>query len=83
MHPVREILCDGTDELLSSKRVITALAFALCSIAFLADVFWDKKVEPHIFGGMIYIVIAGLGFTASENFTKNTPIPPTRRGRIK
>jgi hypothetical protein len=76
MNPVREILCDGTDDLLSSKRVITMLAFVLCSIAFAADLFWDKKVEPYIFEGMMYIAIAGLGFTASEKFT-------TSRGKIK
>jgi hypothetical protein len=70
MNPIREILCDGTDDLLSSKRVITVLAFCLCAIGFLADLFWDKKVEEYVFEGMMYIAIAGLGFTASERFTK-------------
>jgi hypothetical protein len=70
MNPIREILCDGTDNLLSSKRVVTMLAFCLCSIGFLADLFWDKKVEEYVFEGMMYIAIAGLGFTASERFTK-------------
>jgi hypothetical protein len=37
---------------ISSKRVVTFLAFLLCG------------------GGYIAMVIAGLGFTASEKFTK-------------
>lgn len=72
MNPIREMLCDGTDDLISSKRVITTLAFCLCALGFIADLFWDKKVDEHVFNAMMYIAIAGLGFTASEKFSKDT-----------
>ena len=64
------MLTDGTDEGISSKRVVTLLAFILCSIAFDGNLFWDLTVDEKIFEGMMYIAIAGLGFTASEKFTK-------------
>ena len=64
------MLTDGTDEGISSKRVVTLFAFILCSIAFIANLFWGLDVKDSIFEGMMYIAIAGLGFTASEKFTK-------------
>jgi hypothetical protein len=54
----------------SSKRVITFLAFLLVSIGFIAELFFEKKVSPQTFDAMMYIVLGGLGFTASEKFTK-------------
>jgi dolichyl-phosphate-mannose--protein O-mannosyl transferase len=64
------MLTDGTDEGISSKRVVTLLAFILCTIAFIANLFWNLDIKDSIFEGMMYIAIAGLGFTASEKFTK-------------
>ena len=64
------MLTDGTDDGISSKRVVTLLAFILCSVAFVANLFWNLDVKDSIFEGMMYIAIAGLGFTASEKFTK-------------
>ena len=69
---LHSLLGDGIDGSWSSKRVVTLLAFVLCAIAFLADVFWDKKISQGLYDGMMYIVIAGLGFTASEKFTSKT-----------
>lgn len=54
----------------SSKRVITFLAFMLVAIGFIAELFFEKKVSPQTFDAMMYIVLGGLGFTASEKFTK-------------
>jgi hypothetical protein len=51
-----------------SKRTITFLSFLLCAAAFVADLGWDLKVDFPVFQAMMYIVIAGLGFTASEKF---------------
>lgn len=56
-------------DIISSKRVVTFLAFLLCGVAFTADLFWGYKVSKESFEAMMYIVIAGLGFTASEKFT--------------
>jgi hypothetical protein len=59
---------DGTNDTISSKRVVTFLAFLLCAAAFIADLGWDLKVDFPVYQSMMYIVIAGLGFTASEKF---------------
>jgi hypothetical protein len=60
------------DDTVSSKRVITFLAFLLCSVAFVADLIWGLKVDFPVFQSMMYIVIAGLGFTASEKFAQKS-----------
>jgi hypothetical protein len=52
----------------SSKRMITFLAFLLLATGFIAEMFFEKKVNPQTFDTMMYIVIGGLGFTASEKF---------------
>lgn len=62
------MLEDSHNKSLSSKRVVTFLAFVLCGVAFMANLFWDYRVEPYMFEGMVYIAMAGLGFTASEKF---------------
>lgn len=54
----------------SSKRVITFLAFLLIATGFLAELFFEKRVSTQTFDAMMYIVLGGLGFTASEKFTK-------------
>lgn len=54
----------------SSKRVITFLAFLLIAVAFFSELFFEKKVSPQTFDAITYIVLGGLGFTASEKFTK-------------
>ena len=59
----------GIDGDISSKRVITFLAFLLCSVAFISNIFWNYEVDIKLFENMMYIVIAGLGFTASEKFS--------------
>lgn len=65
---MKSMLQDGHDKSVSSKRVITALAFVLCGIAFMVDLFTIYKVNQALFDSMMYIVIAGLGVTASEKF---------------
>jgi hypothetical protein len=57
---------------LSSKRFITLMAFALMAIGFIANLFWDFTIEAFIYESMQWIVIGGLGFTASERFGKKT-----------
>lgn len=62
------MLSDGTNNSISSKRVVTLIAFILCSIAFMVDLLSQYKANPKLFDSMMFIVIAGLGFTASEKF---------------
>ena len=64
------LFTDGTDDGISSKRTVTIAAFLLCAAGFIGDLVWDKKVDPNVYEAMMYIAIAGLGFTASEKFAK-------------
>jgi RsiW-degrading membrane proteinase PrsW (M82 family) len=54
----------------SSKRFVTVGAFLLLSVAFLVDVFIDIDLPEYVWDDMMYVVAAGIGFTASERFTK-------------
>jgi hypothetical protein len=59
---------------ISSKRVITVLAFVMMSIGFITNLAFDWTIEQYIYDSMSYIVISGLGFTASEwLFRKASP----------
>jgi cellulose synthase/poly-beta-1,6-N-acetylglucosamine synthase-like glycosyltransferase len=63
------MLSDGVNNTISSKRVVTLLAFLMCSIGFISSMY-GYPVDSKIYDSMMYIVIAGLGFTASEKFVK-------------
>jgi hypothetical protein len=52
----------------SSKRLITFLAFILLATGFIAELFFERKLNPQSFDAIMYIVLGGLGFTASEKF---------------
>lgn len=65
MSHLKSMLSDDTA--VSSKRVITFLAFLLCAAAFVAMI-CGTHIDQKLFDSMMYIVIAGLGFTASEKF---------------
>lgn len=69
MNWLNKLLADNVGNV-SSKRVVTLLAFLLCAVGFLTELYTDKKVSEHTLDSMMYIVVAGLGFTASEKFTK-------------
>lgn len=67
------MLADGHDPLsVSSKRVVTFLAFLLCALGFLVDLFSNFQITQTIYDSMMWIVVAGLGFTASEKFAKKS-----------
>jgi hypothetical protein len=68
MSWLKSMLTDGTNDSISSKRVITFLAFLLCAVGFLADIY-GYGMRKEIYDSMMYIVVAGLGFTASEKFS--------------
>ena len=68
MNWLQSMLSDGTNNSISSKRVITLLAFLMCAGAFAVSLY-GVHVDAKLFDSMMYIVIAGLGFTASEKFT--------------
>lgn len=66
------LLQDGKDGSLSSRRVVTFCAFVLCAIAFIANMFFGITIEKFIFDSMSYIAIAGLGATVAEKFAGNS-----------
>ena len=68
MNFIRSMLADGVDGSVSSKRVITSLAFLLCAVGFVANMFWGFKIDAFIYNSMMYIVVGGLGFTGLEKF---------------
>lgn len=73
------MLQDGVDGSLSSRRVITFVAFLLCAVAFIANMFFGYKIDQFIFESMAYVAMAGLGFTVAEKFSsrgqsQNTPV---------
>lgn len=69
MNFILSMLSDGINATVSSKRVVTLLAFLMCAGGFIAMV-CGYPLDSKIFDSMMYIVIAGLGFTASEKFSK-------------
>ena len=69
MNFLTSMLSDSVDGTISSKRTVTILAFLMCSGGFIASI-CGYSVDSKLFDSMMYIVIAGLGFTASEKFTK-------------
>jgi hypothetical protein len=71
MNWLSSMLSDGDNGSVSSKRVITFLAFIICVYGFVADIH-GYKISESLFDSMIYLVIAGLGFTASEKFASKT-----------
>ena len=69
------LLSDSINGTVSSKRVVTLLAFILCAISMMSEQFFNYKLNSSAFESMMYIVIAGLGFTASEKFA------PSKEGK--
>ena len=61
----------------SSKRVVTFICLLFMLIGYVANLFWDFEVSSNMFESLQWIVMAGLGFTASENFGKTPPEPTT------
>jgi hypothetical protein len=73
MEFLKSMLQDGIDGSWSSKRVVTLIAFVLCGVAFVANLFWGYKVEPFMFESMIYLTMVGLGVTITEKFAPRIP----------
>jgi hypothetical protein len=71
---IKSIVCDSHDDnAISSKRVVTILAFLFCSIAFFANLFFGKTMDAFIYETMAWIVLGGFGSTVVEKFSKTEP----------
>ena len=65
---IQGFLKDSHNGTLSSKRVVTFLAFLLCGVAFLANLVWGFEVKQFMYESMIYLAMVGLGVTVTEKF---------------
>lgn len=65
----KEMMSDQEGQF-SSKRFVTVGAFMLLAVAFLVDVFMEIDLPEYVWDDMMYVVAAGIGFTATERFTK-------------
>lgn len=70
MNWLSSMLADGVNGSVSSRRVVTLLAFILVCVSYIADQFFGYPAKAALFDAMMYIVIAGLGFTVTEKFAK-------------
>ena len=57
----------------SSKRFVTFICLLFMLIGYTANLFWDYDVKDSLFEALQWIVMVGLGFTASENFGTKKP----------
>ena len=73
MHFLKNMLSSGSK--VSSKRVVTFICLLFMIIGYVANLFWDFEVASNMFESLQWIVMAGLGFTASENFGNTPPEP--------
>ena len=55
----------------SSKRFVTFVCLLFMLIGYTANLFWDFTIDSDLFQSLQWIVMAGLGFTAAENFSHN------------
>jgi len=53
----------------SSKRFVTFICLLFMLIGYTANLFWDFTIDSDLFQSLQWIVMAGLGFTAAENFS--------------
>lgn len=74
------LLNDGHNGTLSSRRVVTFIAFLLCGIAFIANLFWGFEVKQFMFESMIYLAMVGLGVTVAEKFAPLNKEKETKKG---
>jgi len=57
------------DGKVSSKRVVTFVCLIFMLVGYTANLFWDYTIDSNLFESLQWIVMAGLGFTASEQFS--------------
>lgn len=55
---------------ITSNGVVTLLAFIMMSIGFIANLFWNYEIDKFIYESMQWIVMIGLGATASEKVSE-------------
>lgn len=64
---IKQVLQD-TSGAYSSKRAVVFLCTILMATGFLANLFGSYEVDQFMYESVMYIVIAGLGFSGAEKF---------------
>jgi len=67
MNNIKQIMSDINGNL-SSKRLVTFISLALIVAGYVANLVYGKVVDQNMFNSVMYIVVAGLGFTGAEQF---------------
>lgn len=67
---VKEVFSDVDGEL-SSKRVITFIAFVILMVTWFSNLFFDFTFDDKIIDPFTYIVLGGLGTIVSEKFSNS------------
>lgn len=65
---LKEIFSD-IDGDLSSKRMITFTGVIIMIITWICNLWFNMVIAQYIFDGFLYLVVVGLGVTASEKFS--------------
>lgn len=60
---------------ISTKRLISLLAFVMMCVGFIANLFWDFTIEDHIYKAMEWIVEIGMGTIVAERFGGSSKPP--------
>ena len=83
MSPTRKFLYQmvSSKGVPSSKRIITLFAFMLMATGFISNLFFNLMIDEFIYDSMKWIVIGGLGFTASEQFARGGTTIGTKIGK--
>jgi len=74
MNFFKNMLSSGSK--ISSKRTVTFICLLFMLVGYTANLFWDFTIDTKLFESLQWIVMAGLGFTAAENFSPKTEEAP-------
>lgn len=65
---LKSMLSDGVNGSVSSKRVVTVICVIMMVVGFVANVFFGMAVDKDIYNSIMWVVVAGVGFTGLEKF---------------
>ena len=65
-----ELLRDTRGKI-SSKRIITGLAFLLFGYSYIYDIFYQMEIQESLLEGMYWIVLFGIGAVTGEPYFQN------------
>ena len=75
---IKDVLADGAGSP-STKRVVTFIFALLIAVEFIANLFYGYQVDKELLDSVMYVVIAGFGFTGMEKFApKNLSEAPVQ-----